>query len=248
MTISRLLSFGVALSTVSACVGCGGHFEASSPTPARGLYAGPMSNERLLNLLVMGDGTYWGIYSTEANDSLVAGLIQGQGRTSGTGFTSLNGRDFNLEGLGIQNFTLSATFEEMMSIGGTARYSPSSFVTFMSAYDDDFELTPALAPISGNYTGSFASSSGTGSATLSINAAGAITGSGASGCTFGGTISPRSDGNVFDVSIRFSGGACASGLTITTGVGVYDATNKQLTTAVLNGGRTDGAVFVGTKP
>lgn len=248
MTTLRLLSLGVTLLFLSACGGGGGGFEPAEPTAARGLYSGPISNGRALDFVVLGDGTYWGVYSTVADDNLVAGLIQGQGSTSGTAFTSSNGRDFNLEGLGIQNLTLNAEFDEMTSFEGTARYSPSNEVTFTATYDDDFELTPSLASVAGTFSGMAASSGGTESATLSISAVGAVTGSGSSGCTFSGTIAPRADGNVYDVSISFNGGTCVNGTATTAGIGVYDATAKQLIAAVLNGSRTDGAIFVGTKP
>ena len=235
---------------VAACGGGGGgggdDFE-SEPTAARGFYVGTTNTGRAVEAVVLSNGTYWAIYSTVANDNVVAGVLQGRGSTSGTSFTSSNGRDFNLEGLEILPFSLDATFAEMASLSGTADYTgPTGNVTFSAVYDDSFELTPSLATVATSYSGTAASSAGAESATFTITSGGAISGSGSSGCTFSGTVAPRTDGNVYDITVKFNGGPCVNGTETIKGIAVYDATAEVLTAAALNGDRDDGVIFVGS--
>lgn len=176
----------------------------------------------------------------------MAGVLQRRASTDGTSLISSNGRDFNLEGLGILTFSLQATFDEMTSISGVADYSgPTGNVTFSGTYDDTFEDTPSLETIDGGYDGTAASSGGIEGVVFTISSAGAISGSGSSGCTFTGTIAPRTDGNVYDISIKFNGGVCVNGTGTVTGIAVYDAVNERLTAAALNSDRDDGAIFIG---
>lgn len=233
-------------------IGCGGggsDFEPAEPIKARGFYDMTLSNGRTGALVVLGDGSYWGIYSTVANDDIVAGVLQGTGTETGNNFTSTNGRDFNIEGADVLSFSVASTFSEMTSLGGTATYSGGGgTVTFTGTYDDTFDDTPSLAAIAGSYFGEAASSGGNETAQFTINGSGNFTGSGGSGCSFNGTFSPRSDGNVFNLSIRFNGGECVNGTSTLTGIAVYDPIEAAIIGAALNGSRSDGVIFVGAKP
>lgn len=246
---SRTLASLLTLCTLTAaCGGGGGGVEDFAlPTPARGFYTLTLNNGRTGYLTILSDGTYWGLYSTVANDNVVAGLLQGSGNTNANQFTSGNGRDFNLEGLEILEFDVTATFSEMASIAGTADYGGDT-VSFTGVYDDSFELTPSLAAVAGSYSGEAASSGGNETATFTVTTAGVVSGSGSSGCTFSGTLEPRTDGNVFDTTITFHGGVCVNGSQTTHGIAVYDDTTHHLDAAVLNNARDDGAIFLGDKP
>lgn len=234
---------------LTSCGGGGSDLAPSTPTAARGLYQGALSNGRVASLVVLSDGTFWGIYSDVSNDNLIAGVLQGRGNTGGNSFTSTNGRDFNLEGLGILTFSAAATFSEMASFSGTATYSGGGgSVTYSGTYEDSFDDAPVVTALAGTYTGEAATSDGTEAASVTINSAGTFTGSGSSGCTFSGSLAPRTDGNVFDVAITFNGGVCVNGSNTIRGIALYDATDKQLIAAALNNSRTDGAIFVGVKP
>ena len=188
---------------MTACGGGGGSLGGGGTVPAsgtaEGLWKGTTNTNRTIAGVVLDDGTYWFIYSSVGNSAVVAGAVQGNGTSSGGAFSSSNGKDFNLEGLGVNNFTLAGSYTAKSSLGGTLTYAPSSTSTFTSTYNSNYELTPSLATIAGTYSGSAATSGGTESAVFTINGAGAISGSGASGCTFTGTASPRTKGNVYNL-------------------------------------------------
>ena len=134
-----------------------------------------------------------------------------------------------------------------MSLAGTVTYSNTT-ATFSGSYDSNYDLTPSLATVAGTYTGSAATSGGVEFATVTISSAGAISGSGAGGCTFAGTTTPHSKGNVYDVSVTFGGGLCTNGTNTVTGVAHFDDATKEIRSAALNSSRSDGFLYVGTKP
>lgn len=246
ITVPFLIAVGL-----SACGGGGGGGSSGSTPPpsgtAEGLWQGSTNTNRAIAGVVLDDGTYWFIYSSAGNSVVIAGVVQGNGASNNGGFSSSNGKDFNLEGLGVNNFTLAGTYTQKSGLVGTLTYSPSSTTTFTNSYDTDYDLTPSLAAIAGNYSGSAATSGGTESATVIITSSGAITGRGASGCNYTGSASPRTKGNVYNISVTFSGGVCANGTSTVTGIAYFDAPTKQLTSAALNSARSDGFIYVGTK-
>ena len=215
---------------------------------AEGLWQGTISTDRALTALVLDDGTYWFIYSVAGNSAVLAGIGQGNGTSSDGSFTSSNGLDFNFEGLGENSFTLAANYEEMRSLNGTATYSPSDTTTFTSNYDIDYDITPSLTDIAGTYSGRAVTSAGIEFTTVKILRTGAINGDSAGGCTFTGNASTRANGNVYDVTITFGGGACLGGTGSISGQAYFDAATKQLTAAALTSTRTNGFVYIGTKP
>jgi hypothetical protein len=79
--------------------------------------------------------------------------VKAAGVTTGTSssgkFASSNGMDFNLEGLGINAFTLAGTYTAKSQLGGTLTYTGGTTNTFTSSYDTDYDLTPSLATIVG---------------------------------------------------------------------------------------------------
>jgi len=247
-----LFATGVVCALSLAGCGGGGGGGDDNPAPvtsAEGLWIGTTSSNRSIGALVLDDGTYWVLYSSQGNSAVVAGAIQGNGTSQGGSFTSSNGRDFNLEGLGVNSLTVNANYVMKQSFNGTVRYTASGEqVTFTSSYDSGYDLTPSLAAVAGNYSGSAATSGGTEAANVSISAAGAINGSGASGCTFSGSAAPRAHGNVYNVSVTFNGGVCANGTSTVTGVAYFDASTKQIRSTALNSARTDGFIYIGTKP
>lgn len=235
---------------VSGCGGGGGDGGSSAPaTSAEGLWLGTTSNGRTIAGLVLDDGTYWVLYSLVGNSAVIAGAVQGNGTSQSGSFTSSNGKDFNLEGYGVSDVTVSASYVAKQSLNGTILYTATGDqVAFVSSYDSDYDLTPSLAAVAGTYSGSAATSGGTESATVTISAAGAVSGSSAGGCNFSGSASPRAHGNVYNVSITFAGGACANGTNTVSGVAYFDAPTRQINSAALNSTRTNGFIFVGTKP
>jgi len=245
----------VALSlSLSACGGGGGYGGGSSAPPAdtsgtaEGLWNGTTGTGRTIDGLVLNDGTYWFIYTAVGNNAVIAGAVQGNGMSSYGKFTSTNGIDFNLEGLGINDFTFSGTYTAKSKFGGTLTYTGGTVNTVSATYNTDYELTPSLATVAGTYSGSAATAGGVEAATVTIASGGAITGSSASGCSFTGAASLHPTGNVYDVTVTFNGGVCSNGAGTVTGVGYYVASSKELVSAALDSTRSNGFLFVGVKP
>jgi hypothetical protein len=246
------LVLAIVVFTLTACGSSGGGGGSDDDNivsgTAEGLWRGTTNTGRTIAGVVLDDDTYWVIYSITGNSDVIAGVVQGNGTSSNGSFTSSNGLDFNFEGLGVNTFTLASTYAAKSSWDGTLNYSPSVTTTFTSSYDSDYDLTPSLAAIAGTYSGSSFSSGGPESTGVDITSTGDISGSGASGCIFSGSVSPRANGNIFDISITFGGGICAGGTSTATGVAYFDAPTKQLTTAGLDSTRTGGFIFIGNKP
>ena len=120
-------------------------------------------------------------------------------------FSSGNARDFNLEGLGVLAATVSASYVAKQSLNGTVSYSAGGTTSFSSTYDTNYEAVPSLAALAGTFAGQVASSAGNENATVTISSAGAISGSGASGCAVSGSASPRTRGNAFNTQSASAG-------------------------------------------
>lgn len=210
-----------------------------------GLWIGTTNTGRAVTAIGLDPGTYYVLYSVAGNPAVIAGAVQGTGSTSGSTFASSNARDFNLEGLGVNSATVSATVSTRRAFAGTITYANSA-VTFNSTYDNDFETTPTQAAIAGAYTGSVASSAGVQAASAVIGADGALTANSA-GCAATGTVTARSDGNVYNLAITFGPAPCIFPGQSFSGIGYFDSTAQRFYGAAPNAARTDGVLFVGTK-
>jgi hypothetical protein len=250
--VGRLMAVLASGALISACGGGGGddggggNGAPNPPTSAEGLWTGTSSNGRTIAGLVLDTGEYWFIYTLAGNNAVIGGAAQGNGTSTNGKFTSSNGKDFNFEGLGVNNVDVSADYVQKSTLNGRLDYG-SEVVTFTSNYDSDYERAPSLTELAGTFSGSGYAGL-TEFTMVTIAASGALTGQSASGCTFSGNASPRSKGNVYNVTVTFNGGPCANGTNTVSGVGYYDASMKQLISAALNSGRTNGFIFVGTKP
>ena len=225
--------------------------------PAEGLWRGLTSTDRAIVGAVLDDDTYWFVYSIVGNNVLVGntymvgGFVQGTGVASNGSFTSDDGRDFTFEGPGVLGVTLDSAAVRSdiffsTSLNGSIEYS-SGTVTFESSYDSDYEDTPNLADIAGTYTVSVYTSGGRDPASVTITSGGGIDILGSSGCAASGSLSPRANGNIYNVSIAFGGGVCVNGTDTLTGIAHFYSANQELTVAGVNGDRTSGFVILGTR-
>jgi hypothetical protein len=252
-----LVAVFLALS-ISACSSeDSGSNHTSSPPPvasAEGLWTGIVDNNRSMAGVVLEDGTYWFLYSMGGNPAVIAGLVQGNGTTNADAFTSSNGKDLNTEGLGVFDLTVAGNYVPKQVLNGTVTYPLRGQTTFTSTYDTAYELSPDVSQLLGTYTGSSAVVAGVEAVTVTISAPNILTGpnilmgESADGCRFSGEVFPRRQGNAYDVSVTFSGGVCSNGTSEVTGIAFFNAATKTLYSAALNSAKTNGYVFVGTKP
>ena len=230
---------------------CSGEGDTSTPPPApvplasaEGLWNGTTGTGRTISWLVLDDDVYWALYSEVSNPSILAGLVQGNSSSQNGVFTSSNARDFNLQ-TGLLNVTINGSYTAKQSFNGQITY-PGGPSTFTTTYDRDYDLAPDMNAVAGTYAGSVTASE---TVTVVLTTTGIISGSSNTGCLFAGTFSPRAHGNVFNVTITFGGqSGCSLGTETVNGIGFYDAVDKRLSSAALNTSRTDGFVFIGTKP
>lgn len=246
--MKRFLVISLISSFVAAgCGGGGGGDDGSADGDAGsavGMYTGTTANGNALEGVVLDNGTYWFVY-TEAGGSTFGGVLQGTGNLQGSAFNSSNGKDFSLEDEEIYDVTLNANSIAETSLDGTLGYPGGTTVSFTSDYDADYEQTPSLATLAGTYFGFIESSAGEFSATATISASGAVSGSSTTGCNISGTASVHASGNVYDVSISFGGGTCAQGTATFNGI-AYFGNDGRLYALTHNDSRSDGLLFVGT--
>lgn len=255
-----ILVFGLLfVSYLSACSG-GGDTSTPSATappasPAEGLWTGTTNtNNRTVTGVVLDDGVYWFLYSAAGDPSLIAGVVQGDSSSQNGALTSSNATDFSVE-RAIPLITLKATVDGSYTmkqrLDGTIVYQNNAQAqdSFKTTYDRDYESAPDINAVAGTYTGPVAAGE---NVSVTVSAAGDITGHSITGppatlCTFNGLFKPRAHGNVFDVTITFNGeGGCSNGSATVKGIGFFHA--GKLYSAALNSDKTNGVVFIGTKP
>jgi hypothetical protein len=250
--VSSMILTGITVAYLSVS-GCGGGdgFDPAPPPPAvgtaEGLWNGTTGDGRTFSGLVLDDGTYWFLYSAAGNSAVFGGAIQGNGSSSAGSFVSSTGLDFNFEGAGILPFTMAGTYTAKSKLSGTLTYA-ASVKSFTSTYDTDYDLTPSVSSISGTYTGeAITVNTGPATATVTVQSGGAISGA-SNGCSYTGMATPRVKGNVYDITVTFTGGNCDNGTDTVTGVAYYVTAKRELIGTALNGGRTNGFIFSGTRP
>jgi hypothetical protein len=234
----------VLLLVLAACGGGGDSAPATTPTAttAEGFWSGAASTGRQVSVVVLDNGETWGVVATGGS---IVGALYGNTTYSG-GTLSGSGREFNIPSRTVTSGTYTGTFtaKSVLSI------STSGGVQFPATYGTSYDQAASLAALAGNFSGSGTSgSSPVQTVSVSITSAGTISVPGTSGCSASGTAVPRPGGkNVFNVSVTFSGSSCALGNgTLTTGIAYYDATTRQLLVMALNGSKSDGFIYLGTK-
>ena len=231
---------------------CGGGYResdvSSQPQPtatsAEGRWRGTTPTGLTVDGLVLDDGSYWLFYTAKDQPNILAGLIQGTGTSHSGAFGSSNTRDFNLEGTGIRAATMRGSYVPSKSFDGTIAYATGDTETFTSTYDGNSVSAPNLTLVTGTYVGLRADNH---QITLTVDAAGTLSGHASDGCTVAGTLSPDAKGDVFHTSVTFGGGACRQGTETVSGVAFYDIATHRLYSAALNHTQTTSFLFLGVK-
>jgi hypothetical protein len=248
--------------------GCssGGGDSAAPVVPAgtaEGLWTGTTGDGRTISGVVLDDGSYWFLYSAvpPANPALMAGTLQGNGSSLNGTFDSSNGLDFSNEFEEKFAVTVTGPYVMQQNLDGTVTYSGGS-LPFTSMFDSEYNVAPVIANVAGTYPGSAFGFPHT----ITVSPLGAInvtttggphrTGSSVDvsgielGCDFTGTLIPRSNGNVYDISLTPSANASMCSPDTLTGVAFFDATttNKKIYVLALNNSRSRVFPFTGTRP
>ena len=232
-------------------VGCGGGGDdvEAGPGPV-GLWNGTTNEttngtttSRPATALTLGDGTYWLLYS-----GLPGGFVQGHlSSSSSMAFSSSDMRDFNFEGTGVTFGSLTGFYVPRTSIQVGAAYSDGTQRGFSGTYDASNERRASLTELAGTYSGQVVLSSGGQSGSVTVGPDGAVVGS-AGGCTVTGSAAARTDAYAYNLALRFGPAPCYFAGQSFTGIAVFDPGTNQLIAASPNAARSDGILFVGTKP
>ncbi|GKS62883.1 hypothetical protein YTPLAS72_01870 [Nitrospira sp.] len=245
-------SFASCFNSGFPSVACGGGYRESdvsslSPptaTSAEGRWTGSTHTGRTVAGLVLEDGSYWLFYTARDNPHVLDGLIQGTGTSHAGSFGSPNTRDFPVDGTGIRQGRMSGTSVPKESFQATIIYSTGETESFTSTYVADSESASNLTLVTGTYVGLRPDDH---RVTVTIDAAGTLSGYASDGCTFTGTVSPSATGTVLQTSVTFEGGACRQETETFTGIAFFDAAINRLYGAALNHARTTSVLFLGTK-
>lgn len=269
MKKALLTTVSVLSAALLAGCGGGGGDEAVVVTPAttaEGVYGGtftkPASTSDGFRMLVLDGGQFWMLYGEEDPAGfIVEGLIQGNGTSSTVAgvstFTSpsTSARDFGdtpiANAVLSSNYTVSGGSKSIsgtVTTSGTINFSSAAFTGSGTYNYNDAAL---LTTVAGNWTVTGLAAE---TYTLAVNGTdGTFTATPAvAGCSFTGTLTPRSSGkNVFNVSLTTGGAPCVVQNELSTGVALAYSLGggvTQLVLGVVNAGRTGSAVVFGTKP
>lgn len=184
----------------------------------RGSINTPTPSARLLETIVLDDGTLWMAYSTANDPAQTDALLNAAGLIKGTGTPDLATNTFNVttaKELSIEDgqrvgvdvamsfvtgSSLTGTITRDAGPGTSALPSPADFSSlYRTAYNNNYTLQHLV----GTYQGSLTTGLGKHSASLTIDSTGAITGSESTGCTVTGTATQRTRGNVFNVTLTW---------------------------------------------
>lgn len=233
-----------------ALAGCGGGGGGgpNEPSPdVTGFWKGTLNNGRIINTLTLSDGQVWGFYFEIGSTTTLGGLIHAKADVNGSTLTSNDMRDCQAARCEIVAGLFSAQVVTRQSISGTIGQGTAG-VTFTGTYDSEFGKAPAVAHLVGAYTGKSTVTGGTEDLTLNLSATGAISGTSASGCSVSGTVTPRTDGNAYNLKLTYGGGVvCAVSTLSTTGVAYFDPADSRLYAAGLDSGKNNPFIFTGTR-
>jgi hypothetical protein len=177
-----------ALTLLLAACGGGGGDGGDTPPPsdtssAQGFWSGAVNAQTTASAVLLPDGTAWNVLRS---GTAVTALVRGTTSVSGTAF-SVTGVSFNPAGTGAPgSYSISGTLAPKASLavaaaGGAAGYTLT--------YNKSYETPARQADIAGRWNASF----GGGSLQLALDfsAAGALTGTSSSGCTYTGSAVPH---------------------------------------------------------
>jgi hypothetical protein len=240
-------SLGLALAALLSA--CGGSGSDDSLAAAAGTYAGATSTQRAIDGVVLADGSYVLLYSAVGDATLVGGSLQGTGTLDDGRFTSADALEFSAERPGTAPGALDATLAAHRRFDGTftpASGTPFSFTTDPTGTGSFLRPRPMLAALAGSYTGNAGFPLGVRPATFTVTVSGAVSSS-INGCAIGGTATPRSDVDAYDLTIVFGGAPCALPGASFTGLAWLQAGTGRLNAVARNEPTKMSVIFSGAR-
>lgn len=260
ITVGRASRFGLTALAAIVLAACGGGGDSGSGLPppaspataqstnaALGLYRGTFSNNRTAYAAVLGNGKYWIMYSLPSNASVLGGMITGMAAADAGVFTANNAVDLSHETGTVSIANIEGSYTSQASLSATARYA-NGILSLATTYDPNSKTAAATAGIAGTFVGDAVRPTGNDRVTVTVAANGSLQGSGTSGCKFQGKATPRTDVNVFDLTVTMQNALCPNSGTVHEGIAFYDPTTARLySSAHLLGANTVGLLLLATK-
>lgn len=217
----RIILSLVSAFLLAACGGGGGGGPGDGPNGGlsgsaenvQGSYFGTSSDGRSLTAFVLSNGQFWVIDHRGQLGGMqnLAGFVAGTGNESGSRFTSTKATQVSFEQQKILPSLLSGDVPAKGRIDGTLQLDGQapSFSLYRTPY-------PALVNAGGSYVALGISVVVNGqkqdfSGNFSIDGSGALSGTLSGNCTLAGSVLPRGDAALHDLTIRFSGNLCIVG-------------------------------------
>jgi len=214
--------------------------DSGPPATAEGMWAGTTSDGAFLLGFVLDDETFYFIYSSQTD----ASILGGSASESNGQLSSADAIDLDFLRAAIKPAMFSGSFIPQTSLTGS--FTAFGTLSFALVYNPAYEQPASLATAAGNYGGSVATAKALQNATVLLTSEGTLAGT-AQGCSISGTLAPRGQVNVFDLSVTYQGGACKLGTGTVAGVAYYDVATATLFTIGFSNGRTDGFLGIFTR-
>lgn len=222
---------------------------------AEGTWLGSLAtpaNDRLIQAAVLGDGTFWMVYSG-AGGSGVGGIVQGSGSAAKGVFTVTDATLLSVEDNLKTTASIAANYVARSSLGGSLSQgvpvTPSlpATVGFASLYQLSYDQNLTLDDLIGSYSGTITTKLGSETATVDIDNDGVIAGSNESGCSLNGQALAQPRGNVFTLDLRFgSEDACSANKDVEV-IGIVSLEVDKVTALAMDADKNNSFIFTGTR-
>ena len=209
---------------------------------AEGFWSGKLNDTYDVDLAILEDGSTWGYYFSH---DILYGVVLGQTTSSGTTMSG-GGFSFDVGSHTAFQGSFSGSFLKKTSMSLTMNDGSK----LVASYKSDYDRAALLSNLAGTYNGFAVTAEGTSTnVSVIIGADGKISAP-SPFCAAAGQATPRASGkNIFNVAVTFSGTSCDLGNGATaSGIAYYDSSSREVTVMAVNGSKTDGFVYFGSKP
>lgn len=234
------------LSTVlAACGGGGGSADVTAPaTPAptptlsniQGFWNATLSGTSSASAVILPNGQAWVVY--EAAGAITA-LAQASLSVNGTTYSS-SGKYYSLPGGGAQGYSLSGTLPVAGSgsLSNSVRIGSDAATAMTWTYSKAYETALSQSSVQGRWSGTL----GANSLLWDVDAAGKLTGTSTTGCTYSGSLTVNAAAvAVLDAAITE---ACAGASQSLTGIARLSADKGSMSLAYITAAGAQGGVIV----
>jgi hypothetical protein len=192
------------------------------------------------SVIVLANGETW-MASLDSSNAITS-FAHLQTQISGANYSS-SGTQYILQTGKTEAASVIGTFKNKATITGTAT-APSGIAALNLTYNPRYEITVRVADAVGSWTGTFGGASS--SRTIIVAETGKLTGTSSTGCSYSGTLLPRSsDPAVFDVTYTET---CVVGTPqVLSGIATVNEAKTALFITAITSDKTGGAIFIGAK-